>query len=136
VILLYARNYFVYYLVPLLIVAIGLSLSAAPLMGMLFGERWETAGHPLSILSPLLVTVACLRFLDILVVTMNLGKINLVANIAAAAVLSLLLILMPAGYDLKNYLVVIVLVQMLHVMIMSWLVFGKLKNSYLKMTFD
>ena len=128
VIALYARNYSVYYLVPLAIAAIGLSLSAGPLMGLLFGERWAAAGHPLSILSPLLVTVACLRFLDILVVTMNLGKINLVANITAAAMLSLLLILMPAGYDLKSYLVVIVLVQMLHVMGMSWVVFGKLKR--------
>ena len=128
VIALYARNYSVYYLVPLAIAALCLSLSAGPLMGLLFGERWAAAGHPLSILSPLLVTVACLRFLDILVVTMNLGKINLVANIAAAAMLSLLLILMPAGYDLKSYLVVIVLVQMLHVMSMSWVVFSKLKK--------
>ena len=125
---LYARNYFVYYVIPIAITATGLSLGAAPLMGLLFGERWEAAGHPLSILSPLLVTVACLRFLDILVVTMKLGNINLVVNIAAASVLSLLLILMPAGYELNSYLVAIVLVQILHVMSISWVVIGRLKK--------
>jgi O-antigen/teichoic acid export membrane protein len=125
---LYARNYFVYYVTPIAITATGLSLVAAPLMGLLFGERWEAAGHPLSILSPLLVTVACLRFLDILVVTMKLGKINLVVNIAAASVLSLLLILMPAGYELNSYLFAIVLVQILHVMSISWVVIGRLKK--------
>lgn len=120
---LYARNYLIYYVVPLAITAIGLSIIAVSLMGLLFGERWEAAGHALRTLSPLLVTVGCLRFLDILVVAMNLGKLNLIANIVSAAALSLVLILLPADRDLQSYLLVIVLVQLLHVASMGSVVF-------------
>lgn len=125
---LYAKNYLSYYVVPLAIAAALLSFFAEPFMGLLFGDRWEDAGQPLSILSPLLVTVATLRFLDILVVAMKMGKLNLIVNIVAAVTLSLILILMPAGCDLKSYLVVIVLVQVLHVASMSWVAFRKVQE--------
>lgn len=122
---LYARNYGLYYVVPLAIAAVGLSLFSAPVMGLLFGERWRAAGEALRVLSPLLVTIGCLRFVDILVVALDLGKLNLVVNVAAAACLSLMLMLMPEDAGLKSYLPVIVIVQVMHVMVMGGLVFRK-----------
>lgn len=117
VIVQYTMNYFVYYLLPLAAGALCLSLFAAPLMGLLLGERWEAAGHPLRMLSPLIVTVACLRFLDILVVAMDLRKFNLLVNLSIAASLNLTLIFIPAGLGLNIFLIAIVVAQILHVSI-------------------
>lgn len=128
VIIQIVKKYLAYYVIPLAISAVVLSMFAESLMGLFFGKRWEDAGHALRVLSPLLITIACLRFLDILVVALDMGKMNLTLNIIAAAVLAFTLFMMPSDQDLNSYLAVIVIVQMLHVTSVSWLVFHTLEE--------
>jgi O-antigen/teichoic acid export membrane protein len=127
-ILIYVRNYFIFYLVPLGISAYCLNLWAEPLISLFFGTHWEGAAGPLRILSPLLVTVGCLRLIDIFTVALELGKSNLAVNILVAVLLTLSLIVLPNNHSLASYLGAIVLAQIIHVTTMGFIVFLALKK--------
>lgn len=108
-------RYVVTYLLPLLVGCVVLYAFANDVMVFLFGEKWMAAADYLKYLLPLILTVAILRYLDIFVVALGVGKANLGINVLAAFVLVGLLLAVPEGRGVRYYLITIVGVQIMHI---------------------
>lgn len=108
-------NYILLYLIPLAAGCSVLYLFAEEIVSILFGSKWAVAGAYLRYLSPLIMTVAVLRYLDMYVVALEYGRANLVVNLFSAAVLISVLLLIRNDQDVSVYLLAIVAVQTMHV---------------------
>jgi O-antigen/teichoic acid export membrane protein len=122
------KSYIVFYLVPIMLGCIILGVFSVQIMGILFGPKWSEAGHALSYASPLILTIACMRFLDILVIPLHAAKMNLLVNIIAGGALFSLLWL-NRNTTLVSYVVLIVLCQTAHVAFMTTYVYARLKRD-------
>ncbi len=108
-------GYVIIYLLPLAAGCVLLVLVADDVIRLLFGPDWAPAGEFLQYLSPLIVTIAILRYLDMFVVALGLGRANLTINLIAAGLLVAVLLSIPAGRDTSFYLFAVVGVQVLHI---------------------
>ncbi len=123
-----AKHYLIFYLVPIMLGCILLSAFSVSIMNLLFGSKWHEAGRALSFASPLVFTIACMRFLDILVVPLNAAKMNLLVNVTAGVSLFALLWLNPYT-TLASFILMIVLCQATHVAFMSTYVYARVKRA-------
>ena len=123
-----AKQYLLYYLMPIAIGCVSMSVFSANIITVLFGPKWIEAGNALSLASPLIFTIACMRFIDILVVPLNAARVNLVVNVVSSAMLFVLLWLNPND-GLGSYVLLIVLCQATHVAFMSAYVYVQAKRQ-------
>lgn len=115
-------KYVLMYLLPLVGGCLVLYLFANEIILFLFGVKWMAAAAYLQYLVPLIITVATLRYLDIVVVALGVGRVNLGINALAALILVCSLLLMPVGRTTHDYLLTIVGVQILHIaMVITYL---------------
>lgn len=121
------KRYTTYYLLPILFLCVFLSAFAKNIIVFLYGEKWNGAGLALQFSSPLVLTIACMRFIDILVVPLNARRINLTVNFTAAASLFALLWLNP-WKNIESCIILIVLCQGLHVLFMCGYLCMKLEK--------
>lgn len=123
-----AKRYSLYYLTPIAVGCVLISIFAADIMIILFGPKWTEAGQALSFASPLIFTIACMRFIDILVVPLNAARMNLLVNVASGALLFGLL-WFNSNERLESYVILIVLCQATHVAFMSTYVYARAKRE-------
>jgi O-antigen/teichoic acid export membrane protein len=116
-------RYLFFYLLPIASGCVFISLFSRSIVSLLFGEKWLQAADVLTVSSPLLLTVACLRFIDVMVISMGISNINLKVNICIAALLFLCLWYNPWSSTLVSYIYIIVFTQFVHVAIMSFYVY-------------
>lgn len=119
-----SRRYAMHYLLPIVLGCIIMILFSTQIIYLLFGPKWTEAASALRFASPLVFTIACMRFIDILVVPLRATKMNLLVNIVSAIFLFLLLWFNPRQ-DLESYVFLIVLSQALHVAFMAAYVYGR-----------
>jgi len=119
-------KYVVGYLLPLLAGCFLLYIFAGEIISFLFGEKWAVASDYLQYLLPLIITVAILRYLDIFVVALSAGGGNLIINLLAAFALIGALMSISQGRPVQDYLVTIVVVQIVHIIV----VIGYLLRKY------
>lgn len=121
-----SRRYVTHYLGSLALACVVLSICAEGLVILLFGEKWREVVEYLRYLTPLVISVALLRYLDILSIGLHTTRVNLLANCMAAALLIATLTQIPRGYPAYYFLSAIVAFQYLHVfavgLYLSWLV--------------
>lgn len=118
------RRYALHYLLPIIFGCVSISLLSTHIIHLLFGPKWTEAANALRFASPLIFTIACMRFIDILVVPLRATKMNLFVNMATAIFLFLLLWFNPRQ-DLESYVLLIVLSQALHVAFMAAYVYAR-----------
>lgn len=112
-------KYGVMYLLPLFGGCFLLYFFAGEIISFLFGEKWIVAADYLQYLLPLIITVAILRYLNIFVVALGAGRGNLIINLLAALALISALLSFPQDRPVKDYLVTIVIVQIVHVIVVT-----------------
>lgn len=125
---LIVRHYFLFYLAPIAGGCILMSSYSNEIVAVLFGSKWSEAGHALRYASPLIFTIACMRFIDILVVPLNAARTNLLVNLVSGTLLFALLWINPSK-SLESYVLLIVLCQATHVAFMSTYVYGRAKRT-------
>lgn len=113
-------RYLLAYILPLFFGCIALFLVSEELIELLFGEKWIDAATYLRYLIPLILTAAMLRYCDIVVVCLGLGRVNLVISVGAALILIASLSLMPRTNDVNTYLLTIVSVQAVHLAVIAY----------------
>lgn len=118
------RHYAFYYLIPVFFGCAFINFMSEQIIYFLFGSKWTEAANALRFASPLVFTIACMRFIDILVVPLRATKMNLFVNMAAAIFLFMLLWFNPRQ-DLESYVLLIVLSQALHVAFMAAYVYAR-----------
>jgi O-antigen/teichoic acid export membrane protein len=116
------RRYIFTYLIPLAFVCILISMFSTQIIQILFGPKWTEAAAALRFASPLIVTIASMRFIDIVVVPLNATRMNLFVNIASAIFLFALL-WFNQKQSIESYVFLIVLSQAVHVAFMSTYVY-------------
>lgn len=107
-------KYFVFYLVPLAIVAFIVSFYSKELLEIMYGRKWIHAKLVLNYALPQLVTVASLRLIDILFTVICENQINVALNLLSALVLSSALMI-SATKDAHTFMAIISTCQFVQV---------------------
>lgn len=123
-----AKQYLLYYLIPIALGCVLMSIFAVDIISILFGPSWTEAGAALRYASPLVFTIACMRFIDILVVPLHAARMNLFVNVTSGALLFGLLWFNPSS-SLESYVLLIVFCQAAHVAFMSTYVYARVKRA-------
>jgi O-antigen/teichoic acid export membrane protein len=118
------KKYLIFYVTPLTVASIVLGAFAEEVVSLLYGARWGAAGDALLCASPLLVSVAGMRLIDILAVALGIGRVNLSVNVAAGCGLLATLWFAPSE-ALVDYVLAIVAFQFLQVGVMAFYVYRK-----------
>jgi len=121
-------KYLSLYLFPLFLVGAFVYLFAGGMVFTIFGSKWVEVSESLRCLSPMVVTVAVLRFLDIVVVGLDSGRFSMLLNVSVALVMSISLFVMPVGRVVDDYLFVVVGFQILHITALGIYLFILLKR--------
>jgi O-antigen/teichoic acid export membrane protein len=120
------KNYIVWYVVPLAVGSVFLGIFAQEIVNVLYGPRWDAAADALLYSSPLLISVAGMRLIDIIAVALNVSRVNMLVNFMAGLGLLTILWLGPLG-TLVGYVSAIVAVQFLQVGVMTVYVYRRFK---------
>ena len=128
-----SRRYVTHYLGSLALACAVLFVCAEGLVVLLFGEQWRQVAMYLQYLTPLVISVALLRYLDILSLGLYTSRANLLANCMAAILLVTTLTQIPQGYPAHFFLLAIVAFQYMHVLVvglyLSWVMRVRVRSK-------
>lgn len=124
----FSAKYVMWYVVPLAIFCLFLFHYSEEIITTLYGKKWVDAALYLKFLCPLVITVAVLRYLDILSVALNSSKVNLTVSLLSAVILTTSLCFLSVERSVVDFLSLIVGVQSFHAIIL----FSFLANIFIR----
>lgn len=113
-------NYLSFYVAPLGLAAFLVHLYSQDIVVLLFSSKWRSAADVLALMAPLLLTIPCMRMIDMMVVPLKLSRLNLTVNIFLGLILFALLWFNPWSAESLSYAAIIVGIQALHVVLMAF----------------
>ncbi len=125
-----ALGFYRRYLALLIVVGFITAWVAPEVIWVLFGDKWRDAAPALRVGALLMLSVACMRLIDILSVATGLTRVNLAANITAALVLIFAITVLPPQTS-TFYIGLIFACQAMQVLVSGLIVSGRLRSMHL-----
>ncbi len=107
------KKYFIATTLPLLVGAVFLYLTAPYLISLMFGSQYNLAGNVLQNISLLLVSINLIRLTDMILLSLDLIKINLYINLIFSIFTLATMYILPNSYPLAAFMWIIVIFQFL-----------------------
>lgn len=126
------RQYFLYFIAPLILAIVFTNLSSEQLIALVFGKKWDEVYKYLNILVFMIVPVALLRLSDIFVIRYQIGLRSLYLNTFVFIVFSVFSYTYAKDISSLDFCIALVIIQYSHAICqLSWVIFsiGRLRKS-------